>query len=87
MSIETTTIVAFLSVRTNRRYLTLNAACAAEARAIIKARYPNERAEYESGHMIYPGFTWKSLPRFEVLYRRMTRIVRAAYKQSIGART
>lgn len=82
MAISNTTVVAFRSDRTGRRYFSLRAACAAEARAIIAAKYPVEHPEYESGHMIYPGSSWHDLPRSEVLYRRMTRLIQSAYKRA-----
>ena len=58
-----------------RRYLTKRAAIRAEAMAIIKEKYPSERPEYEQGHMIYGGFHCTSLPRFDVLLRRMIRLI------------
>ena len=80
MSITATTITVYRAPTAPRRYLSLRAACMAEARAIIKVRYPNEAPEYESGHMIYPGTTWRDLPRSDVLYRRMARRVRTAFE-------
>ena len=58
-----------------RRYLTKRGAVAAEARALIKKRHPTERAEYEQGHMIDSGWHWTSLPRADVLFRRVCRLV------------
>jgi hypothetical protein len=68
------------SPRASRCFMTLRAACNAEARAILKAKYPNEGPEYHDGHMTYPGFSWHALPRSDVLYRRLARKVRAAYE-------
>lgn len=62
-----------------RRYLTKKAAIKAEAIAIIKAKYPSERAYYgQGGYMEDPGFHWSGLPRADVLLRRMCRLVRTA---------
>lgn len=69
----------YRSPRAGRRYFSLAAAVNAEARAIIKAKYPDERAEYDSGHITYPGFHWVTLPRSEVMYRRLARLVRAEF--------
>jgi hypothetical protein len=58
--------------------MTLRAAINAEARAIIQRKYPIEKAEYENGHMIYPGSYWRDLPNSDKLYRRMVRVIRAS---------
>lgn len=81
MSITAITRTVYRAPTAGRCYMTLRAACASEARAILKAKYPNEHTEYdEQGHITYPGFSWESLPRSDVLYRRMTRLIRAAYE-------
>jgi hypothetical protein len=58
-----------------RRYLTKRAAIHAEARALIEKRHPTERTEYEQGQIIYGGWHWTALPRSEVLFRRVCRLV------------
>ena len=58
-----------------RRYLTKRGAIHAEARALIQKRHPTERTEYERGHIIYGGWHWTSLPRADVLFRRVCRLV------------
>ena len=58
-----------------RRYFSKSAAIKAEAMAIIKAKHPTERPEYENGHMIFSGWHCSSLPRFDVLLRRMMRLI------------
>jgi len=80
VSITATTITVYRAPTAGRRYLSLRAACNAEARAILKAKYPDERPEYDSGHLTYPGFTWHDLPRSKVLHRRLARRVRAVYE-------
>lgn len=73
---------AYYAPTRKRYFFTLKAACNAEVNAIIKDRYPNERAEYENGHMISPDWHWTSLPRADVMKRRMTRLVMSAFKAS-----
>lgn len=59
-----------------RRYFSKSAAIKAEAMAIIKAKHPTERPEYEeSGRQIDNGWHCSSLPRFDVLLRRMMRLI------------
>lgn len=82
MAIESVVRTLYRSSRASRYYQSKTAAIAAEARAIIADRHPAERAEYDSGHMIYPGSDWHGLPRSEVLYRRVVRMVRAAFLKS-----
>lgn len=80
MQIEAITRTVYLAPRARRHYQTLRAAVNAEARKIIEAKHPPERPEYENGQMYYPGFHWQSdIPRADVMYRRMARLVRAAY--------
>ena len=63
-----------------RRYLTKRAAIAAEARALITARHPKERQELDGfGRIAYPGWNWRELPRADVLYRRVVRVVIARF--------
>lgn len=78
MSVQTLHGVVYRSSRTGRRYLTLRAAIRAEARAIILAKYPSEKPEYENGYTSYPGFYWRDLPNSEKLYRRVVRLVKIA---------
>jgi hypothetical protein len=54
-----------------RRWLTKNAALKAEAVAIIKRKYPTEHFNWETGN----SFSWRDLPRSDVLLRRMVRLV------------
>jgi hypothetical protein len=58
-----------------RRFLTKRAAIAAEARALIEARHPRERQESDERGITYPGWSWRELPRSDVLYRRVSRMV------------
>lgn len=64
-----------------RRYLTLKAAIKAEATKRIKAKHPTERSEQdERGMTTDPGWHWSELPRSDVLFRRMCRLVRAQFE-------
>lgn len=59
-----------------RHFLTKRAACIAEARARIKAKYPSERAETdERGQTVYPGWHWRELPRSDELLKRYSRLI------------
>lgn len=80
MSIEAIVRTVYRSPAAGRSYLTARAAFAAEARAVIRAKYPDEATEYDQGHVTYPGSTWRDLPRSDVLYRRMSRLVRTAFE-------
>lgn len=63
----------YRSPSVRRDYFSLEAACRAEARAIIKRKYPTERAEDDTG---YPGWHWRLLPNATKLYNRVTRMVK-----------
>ena len=59
-----------------RRYLTKRAAIHAEARALIKKRHPTERSHADNfGRIEDPGWHWSTLPRADVLFRRVCRLV------------
>jgi len=59
-----------------RRYLTKRAAIHAEARALIQKRHPTERSHTDDfGRIEDPGWHWSALPRADVLFRRVCRIV------------
>jgi hypothetical protein len=62
-----------------RRYLTLRSAVQAEARKIIEAKYPSERAYTSYDHQEHePGWYWRDgLKRSDVLFRRLCRLIRA----------
>lgn len=81
-AVEAITRTVYRSPRAGRCYMTKRAAFQAEARAIIKAKYPDEKAEYEDGRMCYPGSHWSDLPNSDKLYRRVTRMVRTAFENS-----
>lgn len=62
----------FYSSKSNKRFLSLDAACKSEARTIIKTRHPNERPGYDDAGCYYEGFNWHEIARSDVLYRRLT---------------
>jgi hypothetical protein len=66
-----------------RRWFSLRAAVKAEAQAIIKAKHPSERPEYENGMCYYPGFHWRELPRSDVLLRRLCRLILAEHAHGV----
>ena len=78
--IEKMTATVYRAPTAGRRYFSVSAACAAEARALIQKRYPSEQPEYEDGRLTYPGSHWSELPNSEKRLRRMTRLVRASMK-------
>ena len=59
----------------NRHYLTKLAAIKAEARALIIKKHPSEASEDDTG---YEGWYWRKIKRSDVLYRRVTRMVKNA---------
>lgn len=63
-----------------RRWFSLRAAIKAEAIAIIKRKHPSERFDPKCGG----GWHWTELPRADVLFRRMFRLVRAAHISSVS---
>ena len=75
------TAQVFYSPAMGKRYFTLNAACRAEAREIIKNRYPTEDTEHEDGgRCCHPGWHWHEIERSEVLYRRLALKIKNAYR-------
>ena len=73
----------FYAPRMGRRFFTLDAACRAEAREIIKSKYPTEESEIDdTGRLEYPGFHWRHLERSDVMYRRLVLKIKNAYKAS-----
>ena len=77
--IEVLTRTVYRSTTKGRSYLTKSAAITAEARALIAKKHPSERADYDdSGRCTDGGFHWSSLPRSDVIFRRVRRLVRAS---------
>lgn len=69
----------YLAPTKGRCYLTKRAAIHAEARALIERKHPTERSYTEpDGYMSDPGWHWTALPRHDVLYRRVVRLVAQA---------
>ena len=75
--IETKTRTVFLSTLKGRHYLTKSGAVKAEARALIEAKHPTERPEFDgNGYMTDQGWHWSMMDRSNVLLRRVCRLVR-----------
>jgi hypothetical protein len=71
---EQTTV--FRSKAAGRRYLTRRAAVKAEARAMLRQRYPDQRAEIdEFGRITFGGWTWRDLPNADEIFRRLCRLI------------
>jgi hypothetical protein len=75
--VETKTRTVFLSTLKCRHYLTKSGAVKAEARALIEAKHPTERPEFDgNGYMTDQGWHWSMMDRSDVLLRRVCRLVR-----------
>lgn len=77
--LEKVTRTVYKATTKGRCYLTKAAAIRAEARALIENRHPSERAYMERGYVVDPGWHWTALPRHEVLYRRVCRLVKRSF--------
>jgi hypothetical protein len=73
--IEARKQIVWRSTAAGRNYLTKRAAIHAEARALIKRKHPSESAEWDVG---FAGWRWEELPRSDVLWRRVVRLVKRA---------
>lgn len=82
MSVYEQKATVYVAPTSGRRFLTLNGALCAEARAIIQSKYPSDRgSKDDSGRYIGDGFYWRDdLDRSEVLYRRILRKVKKSYR-------
>ncbi len=67
----------------SKSFFTMRAAADAMARDIIAAKYPAESADYEDGHLTYPGFHWSGMDRADVMHRRLARFVLTKMKESL----
>lgn len=76
MTIEAIQRTVYRSPSAGRCFLTKRAAIMAEARALIMRKHPTERPYTEpDGYMSDPGWRWTAIPRCDVLYRRVARLV------------
>ena len=79
MSIKTVHRVVYYAETARRHFMTRDAAIKAEARALIKNKYPTEESENDGrGNCTYPGFYWRQLPNSDTLYRRMCTAIKRA---------
>lgn len=82
--IVTKTRTVYFVPSKGRHYLSKSAAINAVAKALIEAKHPSEQADYDNGRMICDGWHWSSLPRSDVLFRRVRRLVRNHFRASCG---
>lgn len=74
--IVTTRTVYFVPAK-GRHYMTKPAAVSAVAGVLIEAKHPREKPEYgRDGQQYSDGWHWRELPRSDVLFRRVCRMVR-----------
>jgi hypothetical protein len=65
-----------------RRYFSLQAAAAGEARALIKLDHPTEESDHdEFGRVTYPGFHWRQMESADKLYCDLIDKIKNEYKQ------
>ena len=70
----------YFSESAGRHYLTKRAALQAEARAIIERKHPTERGRVNGdGDYGYCGWHWSSMPRANVMLRRLVRLISKSY--------
>ncbi|MCA0276315.1 MAG: hypothetical protein LCH86_09940 [Proteobacteria bacterium] len=71
--VETRQATVYFAPTAGRRYLTRKAAAQAEAKALIRAKYPTEPAEHDdAGRCTYPGFHWSNDERLQRVLVRLT---------------
>lgn len=68
-------MVAYYSPGKGRRYLTARAAASAEAAAMLKAKYPDEDADYVDGQQVSSGWNWRMDGSLVKAHARLTRIL------------
>lgn len=77
----------FLAPTAKRSYFTRKAAADAEARALIRSKYPTERQESVMGLVTFKGWHWSEDERLVRLHRRLAkRIGRTALATEGGDR-
>lgn len=76
--IEPRTHLVWYAPTARRHYLSKQSACVGEARARIKAKYPTarmERSDPTDWMSSDEYWSWKDLPRAEVLLKRYARVL------------
>ena len=74
----------YLAPTAKRHYLTRKAAANAEARALIRRKYPSERSEPDVG---FRGWHWSEDERLVRVHNRLSkRILQDAGRQALEAR-
>lgn len=72
----------YLAPTKGRRYLSDRSAASAEASAMLDEKHPREHAEYEGGHLIFPGWHWSSDPFLARVHKRLSRLILAGMRKS-----
>lgn len=67
--------VVYLAPTAGRRFFTARGAAMAEAGAMVRAKYPSEKAEYENGYQTYPGYHWSQSDELVKLHARLARMI------------
>lgn len=80
MAIEKLTRPVFRAPTKGRCYFTARAAAYAEARALLARKYPTERAYFEDGYPVDPGWHWSPDERLQSVYKRLARRLLRALK-------
>jgi hypothetical protein len=73
----------YLAKTKRRCYLSPRSAANAEARALIAAKYPSEKPDYDDeGRCTYPGYHWSSDDQLNRLHSRLVRIIVSKFKRA-----
>lgn len=79
--IEPRTHLVWYAPTARRHFLSKRAACVGEARARIRVKHPDIDGEWEDGYQMSPGWSWRELPRAEVLLKRYARVLAKSLKK------
>lgn len=82
--IEQVSRTVYRAPTAGRTYLTARAAANREASAMLAARYPSERPEYESstGYCTYPGYHWSEDHHLVIVQKRLARFILRALRNA-----
>lgn len=80
-NIEARERIVFRSPSSGRTFLTAKSAARSEAAALLKRKYPTEKAEYEDGFCYYPGFYWAEDERLRRVHDRLVRMILGRFRR------
>ncbi|EMV1293418.1 TPA: hypothetical protein NH745_005612 [Pseudomonas aeruginosa] len=80
-AIEAKNATVYFAPTARKRYFSARSAAVAEARAKLRHKYPSERAEYEDGRMIYPGWTWEEDEHLTKVHARLCGMILRQFHQ------